>query len=157
MAQQIRNLKAAGCNVAVDDITYPTNPFFKDGLISRAIREVTAQGMTYITSAGNFGMKSCEGVFNGTAVPSGNGLTGQAHDFGGGDVYQNITLDSGSYMAVLQWEDDFYSSDQAASGAISDLDWYLTYNNGTTLFGMNRDNNGTVQNPVGGEIGRAHV
>ena len=151
MAQQIRNLKLAGCDAVVDDITYPTSPFFIDGMVSRAIRDVTAQGMTYITSAGNFGMKSCEGTFNGTTVPPGNGLSGEAHNFGGGDVYQSITLDSGSYLAVLQWEDDFYSFDSVANGAISDLDWYLTYNNGITLFGMNRDNNGTVQNPIGGD------
>ena len=151
MAQQVRNLAAAGCNTIVDDITYPQAPFFRDGLVSNAIREVTADGVTYVTSAGNFAAKSCEGTFTPTTVPSGNNLTGQAHNFGAGDVYQRLSLDSGVYLGVLQWEDDFYSTDQLAQGAISDLDWYLTYNNGMTLFGMNRDNNGTVLNPLAGD------
>ncbi len=62
-ADGIRALKDSGCTVIVDDITYLTEPFFKDGVIAKAVDEVTAAGVNYFTSAGNFGTKSYESVF----------------------------------------------------------------------------------------------
>ena len=47
---------------------------------------------------------------------------------------------------MLQWDDDFYSDETGPqgtpSGAQLDLDIYLADENGTILFGFNRDNNG---------------
>ena len=38
-------------------------------------------------------------------------------DFGGGDIYQSLTLVPGTYTIVLQWEDDVYSLNPASGGA----------------------------------------
>lgn len=138
MAQGIRDLQQNGCDIAVDDITYVTEPFFKDGLIAQAVNEVKTLGVTYFTSAGNFGDRSYEGIFN--PVPAPAPLTGNAHDFSNGDIYQSISLTPGNYLVVLQWEDDFYSINQNQAGTQNDLDIYLTYDNGVTLFGCNRSN-----------------
>jgi hypothetical protein len=142
MAQGILELKAANCNIITDDITYITEPFFRPGVVANAVQTVTNQGATYITAAGNFGIKSYEGVFQPAAPPA--GLTGRAHNFGGGDIYQNCSvkgtlLKPGVYTIALQWVDDIYSLGNSA-GTQNDLDIYLTDNNGVTLFGYNRDN-----------------
>ncbi len=76
-----RQLRDEGCDVIVDDITYITEPFFKDGVIAQAVDEVTSTGVNYFTSAGNFGDKSYEGVFSPVAAPA--GYVGVAHNFGG--------------------------------------------------------------------------
>ncbi len=138
MAVGIKELQQAGCNVEVDDITYLTEPYFSDGLIAQAIDSVNALGVSYFTSAGNYGDKSYEGIYTPTTAP-GN-IVGTAHDFGGGDRFMNVSLTPGTYLAVMQWEDDFYSIEQNQSGTQNDLDIYLTYDNGITLFGMNRYN-----------------
>ena len=141
MAQGIKELQQAGCDIEVDDITYITEPFFSDGMIAQAVNEVAALGVTYFTSAGNYGDKSYEGTY--TPVTAPGTINGTAHDFGGGDMFQNVTLTPGSYLVVLQWEDDFYSIAQNPTGTTNDLDIFLTYDNGITLFGFNRDNTGS--------------
>jgi hypothetical protein len=88
----------------VDDISYLTEPFFQDGQVARAIDNVKANGATYFSAAGNYGNKSYQHVF----VPG----SSNAHNFGGGDVLQNISLQPGSYTIVLQWDDFIYSNGQ---------------------------------------------
>ncbi|HWJ98035.1 MAG TPA: fibronectin type III domain-containing protein, partial [Acidimicrobiales bacterium] len=52
-AQQIRNLATAGAKVIVDDISYFNEPVYQDGIIAKAIADVTAAGVTYFSSAAN--------------------------------------------------------------------------------------------------------
>jgi hypothetical protein len=136
-AEGIKELADSGCSILVDDITYITEPFFQDGVVSKAVESVSSQGVSYFTSAGNFGSRAYEAVFNPTAAPA--GYTGEAHDFGSGDVYQSISLEQGTYTIAMQWEDDFYSLQQD-NGAQNDLDIYLVDQFGNRLFGFNRNN-----------------
>jgi subtilisin family serine protease len=138
LAVGIRELKQNNCDIIVDDVTYITEPFHSDGVVAQAVNEVTAQGVAYFTSAGNFADKSYQANFSGTTAPP--GMTGQAHNFGGGDIYQSVTLKPGVYTIVLQWQDAFYSLGQA--GTQNDFDIYLTNDNGATLYGFNRNNMG---------------
>lgn len=141
LAQGIIQLAAANCDVIVDDVTFITEPFFQDGVVSQAVNEVSAQGISYFTSAGNFSNKSYQSVFNPAPAPS--GIPAQAHNFNGtGDVLQNISLQPGVYTIVLQWQDAFYSLGQTQTGTVNDLDIYLTDDNGSALFGFNRNNLG---------------
>ena len=98
-AEGIKVLRDSGCNVIVDDITYLTEPFFSDGVVAKAVEEVTASGVNYFTSAGNFGIKSYEGVFSPTPAPA--GYVGVAHDFGAGNYYQNLNLPAGTYTLTV--------------------------------------------------------
>ena len=132
-AEGIRELASDGCNIIVDDITYAVEPFFQDGIISQAITDVAAQGVSYFTAAGNFGSRSYAGVFN----PG--GAINKVNDFGGGDTLQKIVLNPGVYTFVLQWDNNFYSLNQLP-GATDDLDIFLVNNNGVT-YGYNRKNN----------------
>lgn len=140
-ADGIRELKAAGCNIITDDITYITEPFLKDGVVANAVAEVTAGGATYITAAGNFANKSFDAVFN--PMPAPGNLNGKAHNLGAGSPFMDINLVPGKqYTIVLQWLDSIYSLGETASnGTKNDLDIYITPNtDGTALFGFNRNN-----------------
>jgi hypothetical protein len=138
-AKGIHELKQAGCNVIVDDITYISEPFFRDGIVSQAVDSVTSEGVAYFSAAGNFGSRSYQSTFYPVTAPP--GITGQAHNFAGGtggtDIYQSISLTAGNYTVVLQWDDG-----TAGNQTNSDFDIYLSRPNGTTLFGFNHVNTG---------------
>ena len=126
------------CDLIVDDITYITAPFFRDGVVAKAVDEVVAQGVTFFSSAGNFGDWSYENTYTiGPGTP--NTITGKAHDFGGGDIFQMVDLEEGTYTIVLQW-DDGTSVDQSTTG--TDMDIFLASNDGSAVLGFNRVNSG---------------
>ena len=60
-AKHIRDLAAAGASVIVDDVAYYDEPFFQDGPVAAAIDEVTAEGVTYLTAAGNDNLEDAGG------------------------------------------------------------------------------------------------
>jgi subtilase family protein/type IX secretion system substrate protein/MBG domain-containing protein len=131
-------LPGGRCDVIVDDLTYLTEPFQKDGIVARAVDTAVAHGVTYFSSAGNFGNKSYEGIFNGVTNTSVM-PTGQIHQFGPNatDIYQDVKFKPGAYTIVLQWNDGTRSLGDV-SGATTDLDLYVLGSNGITLFGYNR-------------------
>jgi hypothetical protein len=61
-ADNIRHLAdksgPCGADVVVDDITYPDEPMFSDGVIADAIDDVAADGVSYFSSAGNQGQQN---------------------------------------------------------------------------------------------------
>lgn len=138
----IKELKDVhNCQVIVDDITYITEPFFSDGVIANAVDYVASQGVAYFSSAGNFGGKSYQSVFNAATAPASISV-GSAHNFGGGDVLQRVNFSAkDDYTIVLQWDDGIYSSG-VSSGSQNDLDIYLTDDAGNILVGYNRNNLG---------------
>lgn len=137
-AQGILAMWADSCDIICDDITYITEPFLTDGVVAQAVNQATAQGISYFSSAGNFGDKSYASNFNPTTAPS--GVKGVAHDFGGGDLLQRVSLQPGNYTIVLQWQDSIYSIGQTSKGTQNDLDIFLTDDFGNVLFGFNRNN-----------------
>ena len=60
----IEELVNDGCNVIVDDITYYGQPFFRDGVVAKAVDAAAANGVAYFSSAGNFSNKAYDGTFN---------------------------------------------------------------------------------------------
>ena len=142
-ADGIIELQQNGCNVIGDDVTFINEPFFKDGVVSQAVDFVKSQGVSYFSAAGNFGARSYESVFNPMNPPA--GFSGKAHNFGGGDSMQSVSLTPGLYTIALQWDDSIYSLGQLP-GALNDLDIFLLDNAGQRLFGFNRVNTG--EDPV---------
>jgi hypothetical protein len=140
LALGIGELTDAGCDIIVDDITYITEPYFIDGPVATAVNAASNAGVSYFTSAGNFGSKSYQRIFNPTTAPA--GFTGAAHNFGNGDVMQRIGLTEGVYTIVLQWEDQFYTVGSVGNGTQNDFDIFLTNESGVILFGFNRNNAG---------------
>lgn len=134
------SLAGGRCDVIVDDLTYITEPFQRDGVVAQSVNQAVASGVTYVSSAGNFGNKSYEGIFTGvtnTAIIP----TGQIHRFGANatDIYQTVNLKPGNYTIGLQWSDEF-SSLGSVTGVTTDLDMYIFDANGFQLFGFNRSN-----------------
>jgi hypothetical protein len=161
-ANNIRSLAAAGCKVIVDDIGFPNEPFFQDGLINRAINDVaTNNGVAYFSAAGNRSRQAYESTsFN--AVPDSSldaklaslGFTspGLYYDFNlssGVDTRQRITLTSGqAFSPCLQWDNPFYTT----NGVTTNLDIFLLDSNDNPLrnasgqlLGVSASNNFAIQ------------
>jgi hypothetical protein len=130
-AQNIRDLRTAGCDVIVDDVGYLGEPVFQDGPIAQAINDVVADGALYFSAAGNEGNLSdgtssvWEGDFVGTTLPGDVPGPGNAHDFGGGTNSNAITVDPSWYIS-LQWSDP-------SGGSTNDYDLYLIRSNGNIV------------------------
>ncbi|HEY1898782.1 MAG TPA: S8 family serine peptidase [Steroidobacteraceae bacterium] len=52
-AAGITQLQQLGAKIIVDDVGYPDEPFFQDGVIAQAIDAAAAQGVAYFSAAGN--------------------------------------------------------------------------------------------------------
>jgi subtilisin-like proprotein convertase family protein len=109
-ADNIRALRAAGCDIIVDDVIYYFESPFQDDIVAKAVEDVIADGAFYFSSAGNSG-----GLNNGTAgvwegdfkkakgtIPVLDGQ-GDIHDFGAGVVSNRVELESGPLY--LHWSD----------------------------------------------------
>ena len=60
-ARQAGRRRRAGADVIVDDVGYFEEPFFQDGPVAAAIDKVTAEGVTYLSAAGNDNLFDAEG------------------------------------------------------------------------------------------------
>ncbi len=119
-AQNIRDLQAAGCKIIVDDVGYFDEPPFQDGIIARAVNDVSAAGTLYFSSAANSGNKNdgTSGTWEGDFTDGGPatlGRGGRLHDFGGATF--DTVLSSG-YGAYLFWADPL-------GGSTNDYDLYV--------------------------------
>ena len=155
-AQNIRDLRTAGCDIIVDDIIYLDESPLHDGqlpaststmgLIEQAVNDVTAAGALYFSSAGNEGNKddntsgTWEGDFLASAAADPAPLAGaNLHDFGDGGNSVLVPFGGGN-PPILHWSDPLTTS--ANDYDIYDMDGGLT-----TIFDASTD----VQDGVGGD------
>ena len=143
-AQGIIELRAAGADIIVDDVSYFTAPFFQDGVIAQAVDQVAADGALYFSSAGNQGTQAYESEWrnSGESILSG-GQIYILHDFDPGvgvDTTQSVTMNGNTTLA-LQWDDPFVLQ-PGDPGSDSDLAIIITSTTGTVLQVMDVDNRG---------------
>jgi hypothetical protein len=135
-AANIRALAAAGCKVIVDDVTYFAEGVFQDGTVAKAVNDVTAGGVTYLSSAANDNNLSSgtsgtwEGDFvEGGALPPGPivnlGETGNLQMFGA-HTYLTISAVGSSRIYSLKWSDPL-------GGSNNDYDLFITDAAGTLV------------------------
>ncbi|AKB76903.1 hypothetical protein MSHOH_0420 [Methanosarcina horonobensis HB-1 = JCM 15518] len=108
-------LIAEGCQIICDDVGWPDEPFFEDGIVASHVREVIEdQGILYVSAAGNDAGRHYQGMF----FDNGSGW----HDFSSGtSTSRNIYIDipqGEKTTVVLQWNDSWNSSE-------NDYDLYL--------------------------------
>lgn len=161
-AQNIRDLRTAGCDIIVDDLFYFAESPFQDGqapsvvsprnqgVVIQAVNDVTAAGALYFSSAGNSGNKddNTSGTWEGdfvdggaTAAPIPVGSAGNLHNFGG----QNFNLmtaasTSAGSPTTLNWSDPL-------GGSTNDYDLFVLNSTGTTVLGSSTNIQNGTQDP----------
>ncbi len=147
-AQNILDLRSAGCDIIVDDVGYFDEPVFHDGIVAQAVDTVTADGALYFSSAANSGnlTDGTSGTWEGDFVDGGpagtpvNGKGGRLHSFGGGSNY-NVSVAGGSdYRVDLFWADPWGAS-------TNDYDVYVLNSGGTTVLGSSTTTQNGSQDP----------
>jgi Hint domain/Subtilase family len=114
-AASVHALQTAGCTVIVDDIDLGDEPFFQLGSAAEnAISSAITAGVTYVSSAGNFGDAYYQHAFTTSSQTLFDGSAVQAMTFSNGTPYQSVTASGGSFDTItLQWNASYY----AAGGA----------------------------------------
>ncbi|MEN6519153.1 MAG: S8 family serine peptidase [Methanospirillum sp.] len=111
----VDDLVGAGCTVIVDDVAWPREPFFEDGVIANHLEGLLAtQRLVYVTAAGNYARQHFQGPF----ITDSEGF----QDFSGTGSdrpYLYADVPSGEDLkVVMQWDERFGS-------AADDFDLYL--------------------------------
>jgi Subtilase family len=130
-ANGIKSLAAAGAKVIDDDVGYPDEPFFQDGLIAQAINTVAAQGVVYFSSAGNDGANSYENTTPSFTTPGSGMQSGEKllnFDPSGATTTTSLPLsipqlNPGDFISlVVGWDQPFVTGAPASGGATSSID-----------------------------------
>ncbi len=142
-AQNIRDLRTAGCDIIVDDIQYFVETPFQDGqapsivsntnggAVIQAVKDVTADGALYFSAAGNSGSLDygSSGVWEGNFVDGGATAAplpaGNVHNFATSQPFDTLTL-SGTGPINLYWSDPL-------GGSTNDYDLFRLNTAGTTV------------------------
>jgi hypothetical protein len=157
-AQNIRDLRTAGCDIIVDDVFYFVESPFQDGappvatptnggVVIQAVKDVTALGALYFSSAGNSGNLNdgtagvWEGDFSdggatGAPLPGGNRL----HNFGGQN-FNGLTLFNTAAPVSLYWSDPLGASS-------NDYDLFRLNAAGTAVVGSSTNIQNGTQDPI---------
>ncbi len=145
-AAGIRALANAGCKIIVDDVSYFDEPFFQDGILAKAVEDVSNLGVSYFTIAGNSASRSYEFNFKPTNFASAGQPPLILHNFSS-DPAQPI--DNLPFFcpvgavgnAFLQWSQPFKSI-SGGIGARTDLDIFILDNAGNVLASNTANNIG---------------
>lgn|GEM_PF-3577099 len=127
----------AGCNVICDDVCWPDQPYFEDGIVAQHVAlAIASHNIVYISAAGDCADNHYQAVF----WDYYNGW----HDFSQGqsdDKSLNMSIPPGGQVIVfLQWDDQFGCSD-------SDYDLYLSDGSGALLGYSNNIQSGS-EDPI---------
>ncbi len=159
-AQNIRDLRTAGCDIIVDDLGYFVESPFQDGqvgttntnggVVTQAVNDVVASGALYFSSAANSGNKNdnTSGTWEGDFVSGGTLALipggGLVHDFDpSAAVAQNnlLTLGGGATSPVnISWSDPL-------GGSSNDYDLFILNNAGTTVVASSTNTQSGTQDP----------
>ncbi|MCB1061552.1 MAG: choice-of-anchor D domain-containing protein [Verrucomicrobiae bacterium] len=142
-ADSILLLRDAGCQIIVDDISYPNEWQFQDDEIGQAINEVVDGGVVYLSSSGNEGSlkRGNSTTWEGDFLDGGTNSRlpdGRVHDFGG-QVFNRLTEDKSD--AVFQWSDEYNSS-------ANDYDLYILNAAGTRVVASSTNEQTGTQEPI---------
>jgi hypothetical protein len=142
-AKNIRALRAAGCDVIVDDAIFGDESPFQDDIVSQAVNEVVRDQAIYFSFAGNFGnLKSnTSRTWEGDFAPGQQAGNLIFHNFASNIDTNIVTSVAPNTAATLFWSDPLGSS-------TNDYDLFV-FNNAETEVKQRSTNiqNGS-QNPL---------
>jgi hypothetical protein len=130
-ANGIKSLANAGAKVIDDDVGYPDEPFFQDGLIAQAINSVAAQGVVYFSSAGNDGTNSYENTTPSFSTAGSGSQSGEKllnFDASGATATTSLPLVipqlyPGDFIyLIVGWDQPFVTGSPNSGGATSSID-----------------------------------
>jgi uncharacterized repeat protein (TIGR01451 family) len=144
-AQNILDLRSNGCQVIIDDVYYYDEPPFQDGIIARAVNNVTASGALYFSAAGNDGnlKDGTSGTWEGDFVDGGQATGpvslggGRIHSFG--DATFNAVVNGGNGVDLF-WADPLGAS-------TNDYDLFLLDPTGTSVIASSLNLQNGTQDP----------
>ncbi|HLG16158.1 MAG TPA: S8 family serine peptidase [Blastocatellia bacterium] len=155
-AQNIRDLRAAGCDIIVDDVFYFAESPFQDGqapgvpsntnggIITQAVADVVANGASYFSSAGNSGNKNDNrsGTYQADFLDGGMiGIVpgGTVHNFGGGVQFNAVTFTT-TGPCNLFWTDPL-------AGSANDYDLFVLNSSGSAVVSSSTNLQNGSQDP----------
>ena len=161
-AQNIRDLRTAGCDIIVDDVGYFVETPFQDGqapavisttnggVVIQAVKDVTAAGALYFSSAANSGSKDLgtSGTWEGDFADGGpwdpvltppGKTAGRVHSFGA-LAYDAVVLDGTTGPVTLHWSDPL-------GGSANDYDIFILSETGEDLFDFSINAQTGTQDP----------
>lgn len=132
-ANGIVALANAGAKVIVDDVGYPDEPFFQDGILAQAVNQVQAAGVAYFSAAGNDGINAYDNTAPSFPVTAASGTLNAGDRLLNVDTSGKTTatilpvsipaLAPGEYINfVLQWDQPYVTGAPSSGGATSQLD-----------------------------------
>ena len=123
-ANGILALAAAGCKVICDDVSYFDEPFFQNGVVAQAIKTVEAEGVTYVTAAGNNASNGYQAAWTPISGSFDGTVLNDTESFGG-SLVQTVTINTegtgDTVPLILQWN-------QPYGAATSDLEVVVFHN-----------------------------
>ena len=132
------------CDIIADDVSYSDEPPFQDGVIARAVNDVTRDGALYFSSAANAGNLTSgtagtwEGDFHPAAASSSPLPPGYTlHSFGANNF---VRLATTAQDITLHWADPLGNS-------TNDYDLFVLNSAGTAVLGSST----TIQNGAGSD------
>jgi len=127
-------------DIIVDDVIYPDEPVYMDGLVAQAAERAISAGIPYISAAGNYANKAYEAtsfVYSGYAATLSGIGTRYLHDFdssAGIDAYQQLTIPPLQEVdVILQWQDPFKVDAPSSTGATRNFD-LIVFDNSSPYF-----------------------
>jgi hypothetical protein len=118
----------AAAQVIADDVGYPDEPFFQDGIIAQAVDAVEASGVAYFSAAGNDGYLGYDNVAPsfataGSGATAGEQLLNWDTSAATTTTTLPVTIPSmmpGGFVAiVLEWDQPFVTGAPNSGGATS--------------------------------------
>ena len=145
-ANGILALAAAGCKVIVDDVSYFDEPFFQNGVVAQAIQTVEAEGVTYVTAAGNDASNGYQAAWTPISGTYGGQVLNDAESFGG-SLVQKITINTegtgDAFPLLLEWNQAYGT----VGSSTADLEMLVFNSNGQLVGTATNASSGEPTNP----------
>lgn len=145
-ATGITKLAAAGARIIDDDVGYPDEPFFQDGIVAQAIDTVAAEGVAYFSSAGNNGNVSYENTTPSFSVTGSGSQSNEKllnFDPSGASTTTSLPvsipkLAPGEYVPiVVEWDSPYVTGAANSGGSTASMDICVSGNSSDLLTDFN--------------------